>query len=110
MSIQFHVQSIYVTTGPATSVDHQGNPYTNTEVPVGTALAVDAEGNWYVHTAYTAGLDLTKENWPRKGKDGIQLYRDYWKFLTATKGKTFNHSKAPYFSAVLNASRKLVRG
>lgn len=93
MCKQFMAQTIYKTTSPAI---YDG--YINEDFPVGSFYCEDALGDLYAYSGPTAS---SESNWPKRKKNGIPLFRDYWWYVQP-------HKESNYTMALLAAGRKIV--
>lgn len=97
MSRYLHTKAIYITTGAATSVSHDGHPYTNEDFSKGSIIALGKDDEWYY---FNPPFDIEpfkdKSNW-RKGCN--KHFRDYWRILQSG-------ANTPYGSAVINAPKE----
>lgn len=103
MCVQFFASAIYVTTGVAGCTDHEGQRYVNEDFPSGSLYCEDADGNLYRYIgSRPTDIALHADSWPERERDGIPLYRDYWRHIASSKD-------APYTRALLCADREQVR-
>lgn len=91
MCRQFTVKEVYLTTGPATSTNHDGEPWENPDLPVGTLLAEGVDGEWYRYRhpervfGFVRSFGFTRSN-------RIKLFRDYWQILESSGGSPYSQS------------------
>jgi hypothetical protein len=78
MSVQFYAATIV-----ALAEDFKTMRSSGLEFKAGQVFCQDHQGNWYYSTMPFDIQSTDPKGWPRKGKKGIQLYRDYWKHLAS---------------------------
>ena len=105
----FFAREIRVLTEDATGPDHNGEPFINTDYPKGTILCVDNDGLVFNCAKRPMGKgalgsddpNLDPACWPRRTREGIPLFRDYWTFAYDSNDHAQLGAKgAPYFRAI----------
>lgn len=111
MSRQFKATAVYITTGAATSVGHEGENYVNPDYPIGSIIAIGDDGEWYTHNQpqRMAGA----EDWLSPGKDGkYRFWRDGWRITfsgsVVNDDGSIRGDQSPYAKAIRNAPKRFL--
>lgn len=91
MSVRFRLQSIEMLLD---DVYH---------LPRGTLVGRDRRGEWFRYAGVPFDGDIEASCWPRKGKAGIPLYRDFWRHVSQSPN-------SPFGEALRSCSKLLVVG
>ncbi len=100
MCIQFHVDHIYALDEQPKGIHHNGrSTFLVEDYPKDTIIAITTNGEIYKQERMVSGDERDPECWPPRDEEGIQLFRDYWRYICHI-GET-----APYFRAIIEAAR-----
>lgn len=97
MCVKFRAHRLFYVVAPVVMIGHDGVASVNEDFPVGTVLCYDKNDNLYCYIGPgQSDAPKTADCWPVAERQGIELYRDYWRHIASGSG-------TPYGDSIRNA-------